>query len=184
LERSDMFIVACLGNPGKKYQKNRHNIGFMLGECLIRSYNVSVSSSKFHALSGRSIIQMHEILLLLPQSYMNMSGVSVRKALEYYKLTPERLAVIHDDIELPFGVIKKKFGGGHKGHNGIRSIIQEIGTPDFHRIRFGIGRPDTPETTVSDHVLSDFNEEELVKIRELAPAAVEMLISIIKPDPE
>jgi PTH1 family peptidyl-tRNA hydrolase len=179
-----MFIVACLGNPGKKYQKNRHNIGFMIGERLMRTYDISVSSSKFHARSGKSIIQMREILLLLPQSYMNMSGVSVRKALEYYKLAPERLAVIHDEIELPFGKIKKKFGGGHKGHNGIRSIISEIGTPDFHRIRFGIGRPDPPETTVSDHVLSDFTEDELEKINELAPAAIEMLLSIIEPDPE
>src|SRR3990172_3900071 len=184
MERPDMFIVACLGHPGKKYKNNRHNAGFILGEFLIRNYRISVTSSSFHAVSGKGTIQMREGVLLLPQGYMNRSGVSVRAAMAFYKIQPERLIVIHDEIELPFGVIKKKFGGGHKGNNGIRSIIQEIGTPDFHRIRFGVGRPDKPDTAVADHVLSNFTKEELLQIQELAPAAAEMLISILTAKPE
>ncbi|HNW27189.1 MAG TPA: aminoacyl-tRNA hydrolase, partial [Spirochaetota bacterium] len=92
----------------------------------------------------------------------------------------ERLVVIHDDIELPFCQFRSKFGGGHKGQNGIRSIIQELGTPDFHRIRFGVGRPENPEVGVADHVLSNFTAEELERIREAAPSVVEMLVEILK----
>jgi peptidyl-tRNA hydrolase, PTH1 family len=182
MERTEMYVVTCLGNPGKKYIRNRHNVGFILGEFIIQKYQVSISSSSFLALSGKVVIGMTEFLLLLPQGYMNRSGVSVRKAMEFYSVEPDHLVAIHDDIELPFGLCKKKFGGGHKGHNGIRSIIQEIGTPDFHRIRIGVGRPVDQETAVADHVLSNFAREELIKIQELAPAAEEMLISIIGPD--
>jgi PTH1 family peptidyl-tRNA hydrolase len=182
MERTDMYVVTCLGNPGKKYINNRHNIGFILGEFLIQKYQVSISSSSFLAISGKVVIRMMEVLLLLPRGYMNKTGVSVRKALEFYKVQPDHLVAIHDDIELPFGLFKKKFGGGHKGHNGIRSIIQEIGTPDFHRIRFGVGRPVNQEIAVADHVLSNFSKEELIKIQELAPTAEEMLISIITPE--
>jgi PTH1 family peptidyl-tRNA hydrolase len=179
MEKIEMFVVACLGNPGKKYAKNRHNIGFLLGDFIAEEWGMKLTSSSFNSISGKGTIQSHDVLLLMPQSYMNNSGGPVRKALDFYKVPPERLVAIHDDIELPFGEYRAKFGGGHKGHNGIRSIMQEIGTPDFHRIRFGIGRPESPEVAVADHVLSNFTGEELARIRELAPAVVDVLVSII-----
>lgn len=175
-----MFVIACLGNPGRKYTKNRHNIGFLLGDYVAGQFGIRLGSSSFNSLSGKGLIQDREALILLPQSYMNESGGPVRKAMDFYRVPPEQLVVIHDEIELPFGEFRSKFGGGHKGHNGIRSIVMELGTPDFHRIRFGVGRPDNPDIGVADYVLSDFSGEELVRIRELAPALVEMLVSVMK----
>lgn len=175
-----MFVVACLGNPGKKYIKNRHNIGFILGEYIAERYRIPLSSSSFNAVSGRGTIDDCDVLMIMPQTYMNNSGGPVRKALDFYKVPPARLVALHDDIELPFGQFRSKFGGGHKGQNGIRSIIQEVGTPDFHRIRFGVGRPENPDVAVADHVLSNFSGDEMARIRELAPAVAEMLVSILK----
>ncbi len=174
-----MYIIACLGNPGKKYAKNRHNIGFLLGDYVAGLFGITLGSSSFNALSGKGPVRDREALILLPLSYMNESGGPVRRAMDFYKVPPERLVVIHDEIELPFGEFRKKFGGGHKGHNGIRSIMQETGTPDFHRIRFGVGRPDNPVIGVADYVLSNFTGEELARIRELAPSVVEMLLSVM-----
>ncbi len=174
-----MFVIACLGNPGKKYSKNRHNIGFILGDFIAEERGIRLTASSFHSISGKGAIRDRDVLLLMPQSFMNNSGAPVREALDFYKVSPDRLVVIHDEIELPFGEYRVKFGGGHKGHNGIRSIMQEIGTPDFHRIRFGIGRPEHPDVAVADHVLSNFTGDELARIRELAPAVVDMLASII-----
>lgn len=175
-----MFIIACLGNPGKKYAKNRHNIGFIMGDYIAERYGIPLSASSFDSVSGKGAVEGIEALLLMPQTYMNNSGVPVRQALAFYKVPPERLVAIHDDIELPFGECRSKFGGGHKGQNGIRSIIQELGTPDFHRIRFGVGRPENPEVAVADHVLSNFSGDELSLIRECAPAVMEMTVSIMK----
>lgn len=174
-----MFIIACLGNPGRKYVKNRHNIGFLLGEYAADLFGIRLGSSSFNALSGKGMLREREALIMLPLTYMNDSGRPVRAAIDFYRVPTERLVVIHDEIELPFGEFRTKFGGGHKGHNGIRSIIQEVGTPDFHRIRFGVGRPGNPDVGVADYVLSNFTGEELARIRELAPSVVEMMISVM-----
>lgn len=173
-----MFVVACLGNPGKKHARNRHNAGFIIGEYLLRQYSIPVSSSSFSSVSGRGIIHNCEVFLIMPQLYMNKSGVSVRKAMEFYKVPPDQLVVVHDDIEVPFGEFRRKLGGGHKGHNGIRSIMQELGTGDFHRIRFGVGRPEQPDTAVADYVLSNFHDDELTRIGELFPPVTDALLSI------
>jgi len=180
MENTEMFVVACLGNPGKKYAKNRHNVGFLLGDYIAGLYRISLAASPFGALAGKGTVEGRDVLIVMPQSYMNNSGGPVRKAVDFYKVPPDRLVVIHDDIELPFCQFRSKFGGGHKGQNGIRSIIQELGTPDFHRIRFGVGRPENPEVGVADHVLSNFTAEELERIREAAPSVVEMLVEILK----
>jgi PTH1 family peptidyl-tRNA hydrolase len=180
MEITEMFVIACLGNPGKKYAKNRHNIGFLLGDYIADLNRIPLSASSHNSVSGKGAIDDREVLLLMPKTFMNNSGGPVREAMDFYKVPPERLVVIHDDIELSFGQYRSKFGGGHKGQNGIRSIIQELGTPDFHRIRFGVGRPDNPEVAVADHVLSNFSSEELARIREVAPSIMEMLVSIIK----
>lgn len=167
-----MIIIAFLGNPEKKYYRTRHNIGFMTGEFLASREGIAVNKKAFNSVTGTGKISGKDTLLLFPQTYMNNSGVSVQKALKFYNSTPSSLIVVHDDLELPFGEIKIKYSGGHKGHNGIRSIIAETGSADFHRIRFGIGRPENPAMSVSDHVLSNFTPLEMKMLEDLIPAAI------------
>ena len=170
-----MKIISCLGNPGKKYVKNRHNAGYILGGRLSEEFNISIRKKTSNSIYGTGKIDSMDILLQFPQTFMNSSGAAVKEALDYCEETPENLIVIHDEIELPFGEIRIKFGGGHKGHNGIRSIIQETGSSDFHRIRIGVGRPEDENKSVADHVLSNFNGDELKKIDEIAPAVIEQI---------
>ncbi len=174
-----MKIIACLGNPGKKYCRNRHNAGFLYGEHLSRLYGIPLSPKQFSALSGTGRIAGRDVLLLLPQTFMNRSGDSVQAALAYYREEPGNLIVAHDEIELPFGEMRRKTGGGHKGQNGLRSIIEQIKSPDFHRLRIGVGRPDHPEMTVADHVLSNFSPEELRLLEENFSRLDELLLPLI-----
>ncbi len=174
-----MKIIASLGNPGKKYRNNRHNIGFLLGEAAARSANITLRKKEFSSTTGTGSIAGQAVLLLFPETFMNNSGVALRAALDYYRETPESVVVIHDEIELPFGEFRTKFGGGHKGHNGLRSIVQHIGTSDFHRLRFGVGRPPHAGMTVADYVLSDFSGEELERIREILPGVLDALAALI-----
>jgi len=175
-----MKIIAFLGNPGKKYARNRHNIGFIIGEYFARQHGISCGQKKFNALSGNGKIDGEDICLLFPQAYMNKSGESVIPALNYYGLDVQDLVAVHDEIEFNFGRVEIKFGGGHKGHNGIRSIVQCAASADFHRLRFGVGRPENPEIPIADYVLGNFLPEEMVKIEELLPRIDEMLMDVIK----
>jgi len=164
-----MIIISCLGNPGAQYRRNRHNIGFIIGSYLSTHWKIPVSKNSFSSLYGTGTIESRDICIILPQTYMNNSGQSVKKALDYFRTDPSSLIVIHDEIELDFGVYKTKFGGGHKGQNGIRSIIEHLGTPDFHRLRFGVGRSPVPQVSVADYVLSDFSEIELEQVQLMLP---------------
>ena len=175
-----MIIIACLGNPGKKYSKTRHNIGFLFGEMLSNTNSINIKQKSFNAISGTGKIEEIDCILLFPQTYMNNSGESVQSCLSFYKEKPEHIIAIHDEIELPFGECKFKFGGGHKGHNGIRSITSICKTPDFHRLRFGVGRPDNPNIPVADFVLSNFTKEELLKIPEIYENLYSQLCNLIK----
>jgi peptidyl-tRNA hydrolase, PTH1 family len=159
-----MVVLTFLGNPGKQYAKNRHNIGFIVGDSFLRSMNLSASQKKFNSIVTTADVSGTETLILFPQTYMNNSGKAVREALAFYKVPVEKLIVVHDDIELSFLDIRKKEGGGHKGQNGIRSIMTETGSGNFTRIRFGVGRPENPNVPVADYVLSDFfkNEQEAI----------------------
>lgn len=174
-----MKIIACLGNPGKKYNRNRHNIGFIIGEYLARACAIQPSQKVFSSFAGQGKIDATPVLLLFPQTFMNNSGIAVAAALEYYRETPDNLIVIHDEIELPFGEYRVKFGGGHKGHNGIRSILQHINSPDFHRLRFGVGRPDNPQIGVADYVLSNFTQDEMRAIDAASSAIIDTVRSIV-----
>lgn len=175
-----MKLIACLGNPGKKYARNRHNAGFLTGEYISRTYGIAVTEKKFSSQCGSGIIHQQKVLLLLPQTYMNQSGIAVKAAMEYYDIPPEALIAIHDDIELPFGDVRHKFGGGHKGQNGIRSIIDNLETPDFHRIRMGVGRPENPEMKVADYLLSDFGDEDFQRLPEVFLKAERILLEILQ----
>jgi PTH1 family peptidyl-tRNA hydrolase len=150
-------LVVGLGNPGKLYAGNRHNVGFMVADALARRWHADPFREKFKSELSRARRASDETILLKPQTYMNLSGESVQKALAFYKLGLPDLVVIHDELDLPFGTLKLKIGGGLAGHNGLKSIVQHCGGPDFVRVRVGVGRP--PQKG-ADHVLSDFSKQE------------------------
>lgn len=174
-----MKIIACLGNPGKKYAKNRHNIGFIIGHLLKQDYSNQDYQSKFKSKIAKAKLRDEEVLFLFPETFMNNSGEAVISAMNFYKINSDDLVVIHDELELSFGDIRLKEGGGHKGHNGIRSIINNIGTADFKRIRFGVGRPPHPQMTVADYVLSDFSKDEFIQIPDLLKKTENLLINAL-----
>lgn len=175
-----MKLIACLGNPGKKYARNRHNAGFRTGEYLSSKYGIAITEKKFSSHCGSGIINQQKVILILPQTYMNQSGIAVKAAMEYYDIPPDGFIAIHDDIELPFADVRYKFGGGHKGQNGIRSIVDNLETPDFHRIRIGVGRPENQEMTVADYLLSNFSEEEFQRMPEIFLKAEKILLEILQ----
>ncbi len=174
-----MKLIACLGNPGRQYARTRHNIGFIIGEAIAERYNVRPEQKKFQAVMGKGNSGTDDFILLFPQTYMNNSGIAVRGALDFYKLGSEDLIVIHDEIELPFADLKTKKGGGHKGHNGLRSIIEHISSPDFYRERFGVGRPDDERISVADYVLASFTGSEMDHIRDMMPGVISRVMDLV-----
>ena len=149
-----MLIFAGLGNPGSQYQNNRHNAGFMAADAIARRHSFSPWSKKFQGLVAEGMIDGEKILLLKPQTWMNLSGQSVGEAMRFYKLSPADLVVLYDEIDLAPAKVRVKTGGGAGGHNGIRSLDQHIGK-DYRRVRIGVGHPGVKEM-VHGHVLSDF----------------------------
>lgn len=149
-----MLLIAGLGNPGAQYAHNRHNIGFMAVDDIQQRHNFSPWSKKFHALISEGKINERKILLIKPQTYMNLSGQSVGEAMRFYKVPLENLIVIHDELDLPAGKVRIKTGGGSGGHNGIKSIDAHCGA-NYRRLRLGIGHPGQKEL-VHNHVLGDF----------------------------
>ena len=170
-----MLLVVGLGNPGSEYARHRHNVGFMVVDELARRLDCAGFRSKFSGEIVRAPIRDTEAVLLKPQTYMNLSGESVQPCAAFFKVAPDSVVVIHDELDLPFGTLRLKRGGGHAGHNGLRSIIQRMGA-DFARVRVGIGRPPGDfRGEVADWVLSPFSSEErenLAKHVELAARSV------------
>ncbi len=159
-----MVLIVGLGNPGRIFEKGRHNAGFMVVDRLALDLQISVEQKKFSALSGRGQINDTQVIFVKPQSYMNLSGESVRRFFDFYKMErPEDVIVVHDDLDLSFSVIRLKAGGGHGGHKGLLSIVQHLGSPDFLRVRIGIGKPDDKEMT-ERHVLEPFSREEVKRL--------------------
>jgi PTH1 family peptidyl-tRNA hydrolase len=149
-----MLVFAGLGNPGARHQHNRHNVGFMAADAIHRRHSFSPWSKKFQALVAEGRLGNERILLVKPQTFMNLSGQAVGEALRFYKLEPAELTVFYDELDLAPGKVRVKKGGGAGGHNGIRSLDGHLG-PDYRRVRIGIGHPGIKEM-VSPHVLSDF----------------------------
>lgn len=154
-----MKIVVGLGNPGRKYERTRHNAGFMAVDELARIAGIDLGLEKCHALLGKGALGTEKIVLAEPQTYMNDSGRSVAALLKDAYASAGDLIVLHDELDLATGVVRVKIGGGHGGHNGLRSIIEYLGTADFIRVRIGIGRP-LPGMDTADYVLSPFPAEE------------------------
>ncbi len=149
-----MLLFAGLGNPGAKYANNRHNVGFMAADAIARRHSFSPWSKKFQGLISEGSLGGEKIVLIKPQTFMNLSGQSVGEALRFYKLGPSALTVFYDEIDLAAGKLRVKVGGGSGGHNGIRSLDQHVGK-DYRRVRIGVGHPGVKEM-VHGHVLGDF----------------------------
>ncbi|TIP91688.1 MAG: aminoacyl-tRNA hydrolase [Mesorhizobium sp.] len=149
-----MLLFAGLGNPGAKYANNRHNVGFMAADAIARRHSFSPWSKKFQGLIAEGTLAGEKVLLIKPQTFMNLSGQSVGEALRFYKLDASALSVFYDEIDLAAGKVRIKVGGGSGGHNGIRSLDQHVGK-DFRRVRIGVGHPGA-KAMVHGHVLGDF----------------------------
>ena len=173
-----MYLIVGLGNPTREYDKTRHNVGFDTLDVLADMLNTSVEEKKFKGLYGRGIIGGEKAILLKPQTFMNLSGESIRAAADYYKIEPEEMIVIYDDISLDPGQLRIRLKGSAGGHNGIKNIIANLGTQDFPRIKVGIGAK-PPRMDLADYVLSRFGagEQKLMEeaFGEAAEAAVMMM---------
>lgn len=155
-----MWLLVGLGNPGAQYSQNRHNIGFMAVDEIIRRHDFSDGGKKFQAFVASGVIGSEKVLTLKPQTYMNLSGQSVQAAAAFYKIPTDRIIVFHDELDLAPGKLRMKFAGGAAGHNGLRSIDEHLGQ-DYWRVRLGVGHPGDRDR-VSGHVLSDFGKEDEV----------------------
>lgn len=172
-----MKLLVGLGNPGDKYQQTRHNIGFMLAEEVAGRYGISLKKKGYQGVYGVGRVAGAETTVLLPQTFMNLSGASVKAAVQSLGVSSGDLIVAHDDLDLPFGALRIRPGGGHGGHNGIRSICGVLGQGDFVRLRIGIGRPEHSDVTA--HVLGRFSASEaklLPELLDLVAAATEEII--------
>ena len=171
-----MYIIAGLGNPTREYEKTRHNVGFDTIDVLADKLNTSVDEKKFKGLYGRGIIAGEKVILLKPQTFMNLSGESVRDAADFYKVDPEHIIVIYDDISLDVGQLRIRKKGSAGGHNGLKSIISHAGTQKFKRVRVGVG---ANEGNLVNHVLGKFSKGERVLAEQGikdAASAVEVMI--------
>ncbi len=174
-----MRLIVGLGNPGKEYLFSRHNLGFMVVDRLADDLDIRVARSQFDSLTGDGTISGNRIILAKPQTYMNLSGNAVAVLLRYFKLEIEDLIVIHDELDLPFDIVRIKKGGGDGGNKGVRSIMNQLGSPDFVRVRIGIGKPPRKEMT-EGHVLGRFFPEEMEKLPDILVRAADAVEAIIK----
>ena len=163
-----MKLIVGLGNPGNKYTRTRHNAGFIVLDLIADEQGITLNRKMFDSVYGEAELFQEPVVLVKPQTFMNLSGKSVRQWQQFYKISPKDTVVIHDDIDMVSGSVKTKSGGGHGGNNGVRSIIEETGERDFFRIKLGIGKPDLSidrEDSVTSWVLNAFSDEELVHLK-------------------
>lgn len=174
-----MWIVVGLGNPGREYASHRHNVGFMAVDKLAERVNADPFREKFSGELARATIAGEQAVLLKPMTYMNESGRSVQPALTFFKARPSDLIVVHDELDLPYGDVRLKFGGGHAGHNGLRSIMAHLGTGDFGRVRVGVGRPPVGfRGEIADYVLSGFDAVERARLPDALTSAIESVLEV------
>ena len=166
-----MKLFVGLGNPGENYCKNRHNIGFMAIDAIVNRYGGSSWRQKFQGLATEVTLNREKLIFLKPSTFMNLSGQSVSEASRFYKLPSSEICVFHDELDLPFMKIKTKIGGGHAGHNGLRSIQQHLG-PDYFRVRIGVGHPGD-KAKVASYVLNNFPKNNEVELKFLLDAVAD-----------
>ncbi|MCG8565004.1 MAG: aminoacyl-tRNA hydrolase [Desulfobacterales bacterium] len=176
---SKFKMIAGLGNPGDTYSQTRHNIGFQVLEAIADSASLNFNKTRYDALHTRGKIAGRDVFLVKPQSYMNRSGFPIQKLAAYYKIQAPDLIVVHDEMDLEFGKIKVVQSRGHGGHNGVRSIIDNLGRKDFIRVRVGVGHPGR-SGNVTGHVLGGFRPEESADLEDLVKNAADACVSILK----
>lgn len=162
-----MYLIAGLGNPSKTYEGTRHNVGFAMIDALADAFQIDVTTKKHKAIVGRGVIEGMKVILAKPQTYMNLSGESIREIVDFYKIDPENMIIIYDDISLDVGRLRIRKKGSAGGHNGIKNIIAHLGTDVFPRIKVGIG--EKPQGwDLADYVLSKYSKEEQQALREVS----------------
>ena len=182
--RSVSWLVVFLGNPGLRYEGTRHNAGFMTADALARKKNISINRSRFQALTASCPIGDTTVLLMKPQTYMNLSGEAVGQAARFYKIPADHVLVVSDDITLPIGAMRIRTKGSAGGHNGLKNIISVLGTEEFPRIRLGVGSPPHPDYDTVDWVLSVFRDQDAVDMAEAASRAADAVECFITQGPE
>lgn len=176
-----MFVILGIGNPGKKYDGTRHNIGFIAMDYMSEKYGIKINKIKHKALIGEGNIAGEKVLLVKPQTYVNLSGESLREICSYYKVLPENVIVIHDDVSLSCGKLRIRRKGSDGGHNGLKSIIYQLNSDEFIRIKIGVGAPPVKEYDMADWVLGHFSKEEVAHLSKLVDCVVEEAVpEIIK----
>ncbi len=181
-EVKQMYIIAGLGNPGRQYNMTRHNIGFETLDYMADRLGVKLNKLKFKAVYGEGRIGDERVFLVKPQTYMNLSGESIRDMSEFYKIPPENIIVIHDDISLEAGRLRIRAKGSAGGHNGLKSIIYQLQSDSFPRIKIGVGAPANKDYELADYVLGRFTKEEIPVLRESIIRAADGAEEIIKRD--
>ena len=174
-----MKLIVGLGNPGDEYRETRHNVGFQVVDALGEQFGLTVFEKRFKGQLGRGRIGGESAILLKPMTYMNLSGESVGPAAGYFKIPPEDVVVIHDELDIEPGRIKLKKGGGHGGHNGLRSLIKHLPDANFVRVRMGVGRP-PPRWDAADYVLGKFTKDERSIIDEVIKTAMNAVEAILE----
>ncbi|RKH37025.1 aminoacyl-tRNA hydrolase [Corallococcus sicarius] len=177
-----MKLICGLGNPGREYERHRHNIGFMVVDALLSRARAELTQDKFQARVGQGTLGGERILFVEPQTFMNLSGRAVAEAARFYKVDVQDVLVIHDELDLPFGRLQLKAGGGAGGHNGLKSLVSSLGEDAFIRVRVGIGKPEGPNAKerVAGYVLSNFDDGERRQLDELIARAADMTESWLR----
>lgn len=178
--KSESWLIVGLGNPGKEYEHTRHNCGFRAIDILAEKLNCRIDKGKFQGLYGQTVHNRKKLYLLKPQTYMNLSGRSVLQLSSYFSIPPQRIIVMFDDISLPPGRIRVRAEGSAGGHNGIKSIINEIGSQDFPRVKIGVGAKMYPEQDLADWVLSTFSASEEKALQPAIDNAAAAALNIIE----
>ena len=174
-----MYLIVVLGNPESEYAHTRHNMGFDTINELAKNNNINITKTKFKALYETGIIQNEKVILLKPQTYMNLSGEAIKEARDFYNVKPEEIIVIYDDIDIEKGKIKLRKKGGPGSHNGMKSVVQELNTTDFIRIRVGIGQPEFKSDMIN-YVIGNVPEEEQKILQQGTKKAAEAIEEILK----
>ena len=167
------WLIVFLGNPGPRYEMTRHNAGFMAADAMAKEKNLSIDKSRFKALTASCDIGGESVLLMKPQTFMNLSGDAVSQAVKFYKIPPEHVIVVSDEISLPIGKLRIRTKGSAGGHNGLKDIIAKLGTDAFPRIRIGVGAPPHPDYDMADWVLSSFKNQDAEDMLAAAARAAE-----------
>lgn len=178
-----MKLIVGLGNPGRVYRWTRHNVGFWIIEHLAGQHGIVLSRKGLNSVYGRGRVGNHEVVLAKPQTYMNLSGEAVSRLLRFFKIPPEDVVVLHDDLDLPWGKIRVRLRGGHGGHQGVKSIIETLGNDGFIRVKVGIGRPSHPNQDPADYVLEPLTGKEREELKEATARGAQAVETLLLEGP-